>query len=98
MANGIPLSEEEQAFIWQWAYKKSWGHIAADLGALYPEHNGGSRKWETIKKFVHRKQRPALKIGYCVVPIRADVLNAARVKGFSQFDLSDLLESVLSEL
>lgn len=98
MGSGVPLSDGEKEYIWNWAYKKSWGAIAVDLGNLYADHNGGHRCWQTVKSFVRRKKKPSLKVGYYPVPIRADVLAMARAKGFSQFDLSDLLEDTLSTL
>lgn len=98
MPSGIPLSPDEQAYIWNWAYKKSWGQIAVELGTMYADYNGGHRCWQTVKSFIRRKKKPALKIGYQPIPIRVDVLQRARAKGFSQFDLSDLLEDALSNI
>ncbi|OPZ43084.1 MAG: hypothetical protein BWY93_01477 [Euryarchaeota archaeon ADurb.BinA087] len=98
MGKRIPLSTDEKEYIWRWAYKKSWRHIADELGEIYAAHNGGSRCWATVKSYIKRKNRPKEKIGYYPVQIRADVLQRARAKGFSQNDLSDLLEEHISQL
>lgn len=91
MSSGQPFSSREKAYIDEWAYRKSWKHIAIDLGNLFPGDNGGTRTWKGVKSYVVRKQKASERSEYIPVMIHRDVVTLATKKGFHKTDLSILL-------
>ena len=99
MASGRVFSDRERVYIDTWAYKKSWGQIARELGELYEEDNGGSRTSRGVQSYVktreHEARRPSQKV---LVPIDSQVMLLAKAKGYTKKDISFLLKAVLVEI
>lgn len=56
MTSGIPFSPDEQQFIERTAYTMTWGAIARELAARFPEVNGGHRSGRAVQKWVCREK------------------------------------------
>ena len=99
MASGRVFSERERVYIDTWAYKKSWGQIAHELGELYESDNGGSRTSRGVQSYVKAKEQeerqPSPKV---LVPIDSQVMMLAKAKGYTKKDISFLLKAVLVEI
>ncbi len=96
---GYPISEREQAFILENAYKMTWGAIAAELSVRFKDDNGGERKWRGVQNWYNvQKQRRKEGMPKVLVPVESRVINLARNLGYTKNDLTNILEVRLMEI
>lgn len=95
----IPFIEQEKKHMRRYAYRRTWGKIAAELNEYYPDHNQRQRTDRVVKQFIINEQKPK-EIEEVMFPItiRYKVLDLLSKAGFSRSDVSDLLYTRLLDM
>ena len=57
MTSGIPFSDREIAYIEANAYRMTWGRLARELVARFPDDNEGRRSGRYVRDWVRAQER-----------------------------------------
>lgn len=103
MSRGIEFSEREKAYIRDHAFKdRTWGALAADLGRLFPEDNGGERTARGVQGFALRergkRKTSPVPDGRIPLLLPRSTAELARIAGFTLQDLEQILLHRLQEI